>query len=264
MHKAATESRYWERNMMSICHQKLLKLIRKLKHLILSESLQSALEFKFNQPCVAKKEACLPKKCQWLAHWCSWVIFKGVMNWEIKFSLMFRGHCTIKTSSELKTSLLLQKQLLLKPSSENNSFQILSHYDIMMWRKPASAESDQRLLLHHHALSPVPGHLYQGGIWMSRERHKSRCVCDRGEGGGGFICDRVQLLTLAKACNSLSYVSCFITFTFEIVHIQQGGERMESGEHSNSFGGGGAWPANAPPPWRRPCFSPAHWSISGM
>ncbi len=40
---------------------------------------------------------------------------------------------------------------------------------------------------------------------------------------------------------------CFIVI--EIDHIQQGGERMESGGHSNSFGG--ARPANAPP-WRRP------------
>ncbi len=56
---------------------------------------------------------------------------------------------------------------------------------------------------------------------------------------------------------SLSYVCCFIgfIFTFKIDHIQQGGERMESGGHSNSFGGG-AWPANAPPPpWCRPWLS---------
>ncbi len=54
------------------------------------------------------------------------------------------------------------------------------------------------------------------------------CVC--------AICDRVQLLTLAKG-QSLSYVRCFIgfTFAFEIDHIQQGGERMESRGHSNSF-----------------------------
>ncbi len=51
---------------------------------------------------------------------------------------------------------------------------------------------------------------------------------------------------------SLSYVCCFISFTFafEIDHVQQRGERMESGGHSNSFGG--ARPTNAPP-WRRPC-----------
>ncbi len=35
------------------------------------------------------------------------------------------------------------------------------------------------------------------------------------------------------------------TFAFEIDHVQQGGERMESGGHSNSFGG--AQPTNAPP-----------------
>ncbi len=54
------------------------------------------------------------------------------------------------------------------------------------------------------------------------------CVC--------AICDRVQLLTLAKG-QSLSYVRCFIgfTFAFEIDHVQQGGERMESKGHSNSF-----------------------------
>ncbi len=50
------------------------------------------------------------------------------------------------------------------------------------------------------------------------------------------ICDRVQLLTLAKG-QTLSYVRCFIgfTFAFEIDHVQQGGERMESRGHSNSF-----------------------------
>ncbi len=44
---------------------------------------------------------------------------------------------------------------------------------------------------------------------------------------------------------SLSYLRCFIgfTFAFEIDHVQQGGERTESGGHSNSFGG--ARPANA-------------------
>ncbi len=54
------------------------------------------------------------------------------------------------------------------------------------------------------------------------------CVC--------AICDRVQLLTLAKG-QSLSYVRCFIgfTFAFEIDHVQQGGERMESRGHSNLF-----------------------------
>ncbi len=54
------------------------------------------------------------------------------------------------------------------------------------------------------------------------------CVC--------AICDRVQLLTLAKG-QSLSYVRCFIgfTFAFTIDHIQQGGERMESWGNSNSF-----------------------------
>ncbi len=46
--------------------------------------------------------------------------------------------------------------------------------------------------------------------------------------------------------------ACFIGFTFEIDHVQQGGERMESGGHSNSFGG--AQPTNAPP-WRQPLFS---------
>ncbi len=46
---------------------------------------------------------------------------------------------------------------------------------------------------------------------------------------------------------SLSYVHCFIgfTFAFEIDHVQQGGERMECGGHSNSFGV--ARPVIAPP-----------------
>ncbi len=54
------------------------------------------------------------------------------------------------------------------------------------------------------------------------------CVC--------AICDRVQLLTLPKG-QSLSYVHCFIgfTFAFEIDHVQQRGERMESRGHSNLF-----------------------------
>ncbi len=106
----------------------------------------------------------------------------------------------------------------------------------------------------------MPGHLYQGGIWMSRGGHKSRvCVWQGGGGGAGGV--HLWSLAVADArqsVQSLSYVSCFITFAFEIVHIQQGGERMESGEHSNSVwvGGGhgprmppllGAGPVSAPP-----------------
>ncbi len=74
------------------------------------------------------------------------------------------------------------------------------------------------------------GHLYQGGIWISRGGTNHVvcvcCVC--------AICDRAQLLTLPKG-QSLSYVHCFIgfTFAFEIDHVQQGGERMESRGHSN-------------------------------
>ncbi len=46
---------------------------------------------------------------------------------------------------------------------------------------------------------PAPGHLHQGGILISWGGKK-------GGGGGGSggkraICDRVQLLTLVKACN---------------------------------------------------------------
>ncbi len=71
----------------------------------------------------------------------------------------------------------------------------------------------------------IDRHLYQGGILISRGGgHKSRCVCVCA------ICDRVQLLTLAKV-QSLSYVRCFIgfTFTFKIDHVQQGGERKVGG-----------------------------------
>ncbi len=57
------------------------------------------------------------------------------------------------------------------------------------------------------ASESAPGHLHQGGIWISRGgTNHVVCVCFGG-GGGGYsggkraIYDRVQLLTLAKACN---------------------------------------------------------------
>ncbi len=69
------------------------------------------------------------------------------------------------------------------------------------------------------------GHLCQGGILISRGgTNHVLCVCVC------VICDRVQLLTLAKV-QSLSYVCCFVSFTFafEIDHVQQGGERKVGG-----------------------------------
>ncbi len=61
----------------------------------------------------------------------------------------------------------------------------------------------------------APGHLQQGGILISRGVHKlCVCVCVWGGGGG-----------------ALPYVHRFIgfTFAFEIDHVQQGGERAQSG-----------------------------------
>ncbi len=73
-----------------------------------------------------------------------------------------------------------------------------------------------------------PGTSIKGAFEFLGGAQITLCVC--------AICDRVQLLTLAKG-QSLSYVRCFIgfTFAFEIDHVQQGGERMESRGHSNSF-----------------------------
>ncbi len=47
---------------------------------------------------------------------------------------------------------------------------------------------------------PVPGHLHQGGILISRGG-TNQVVCVGVSGGKRAICDHVQLLMLAKACN---------------------------------------------------------------
>ncbi len=77
------------------------------------------------------------------------------------------------------------------------------------------------------------------------------CVCVCGGGGGSVgkcaICDRVQLLTFAKARNR--FLTCFIgsTFASEIDHVQQGGERMENGGTVTCLGGHG-------PPTDETCY----------
>ncbi len=70
--------------------------------------------------------------------------------WEINF-WHGRGHCKISCSKssktrELKIPLLVQKQLL---------FKMLLLYDVVVQRKPASAELDQSLLLHHRIFGPA-------------------------------------------------------------------------------------------------------------
>lgn len=83
---------------------------------------------------------------------------KGVMIWEIKFSLIFKtykrssNYTNILYISELKTSSLVQKQLLLKPNSENDSFR----KSFSVWCHRAAKEKDPRPLLHHCLFSPPP------------------------------------------------------------------------------------------------------------
>ncbi len=45
---------------------------------------------------------------------------------------------------------------------------------------------------------------------------------------------------------SLSYVRCFIGFTFALEIDHQGGERMESGAHLTHLGGGGGYSPRMP------------------
>ncbi len=70
-------------------------------------------------------------------------------------------------------------------------------------------------------------------------------------GGGGFdgkrtICDRVQLLTLAKACNFFLACSVLSVLLSKSITFSKEGRAWKVGGHSNSFGG--ARPMNAPPP----------------
>ncbi len=66
-------------------------------------------------------------------------------------------------------------------------------------------------------------------------------------GGKRAICDRVQLLTLAKACNHFLMCAVLLVSLSKLITFSKEG----GGGHSNSFGG--ARPTNAPP-WRRPCL----------
>ncbi len=114
----------------------------------------------------------------------------------------------------------------------------------------------QLYILHGFQAEPAPGHLHQGGILISRGGTNHVCVCVWGGWVGQvgsvpsvIACSwwRSRKRAIAFMCAVLSVFSS----TFEIDHVQQGGERMKSGGHSNSFGG--ARPTNAPP-WRRPWF----------
>ncbi len=71
---------------------------------------------------------------------------------------------------------------------------------------------------------PAPGHLHQGGILISRGG-TNHIVC---VGGGVFrweraICDRVQLLTLAKVCNHfLMYAVLSVLLSKSITFSKEG------------------------------------------
>ncbi len=72
-----------------------------------------------------------------------------------------------------------------------------------------------------------------------------------GDFGGHIVCVGVCEGGMGfrwEACNLWSRAIAFLCALFYRYHVQQGGDGIESGGHSNSFGG--AWPANAPP-W--PC-----------
>ncbi len=124
-----------------------------------------------------------------------------------------------------------------------------------VWRKPHQYKPDQPGRLRSRELEDtlqmrmgdmnemIPDR--RCSIWFSNKAEPGTSIRGAFEflGGGTnhvvcvcAICDRVQLLTLPKG-QSLSYVHCFIdfTFAFEIDHVQQGGERMESRGHSNLF-----------------------------
>ncbi len=79
-----------------------------------------------------------------------------------------------------------------------------------------------------------PGTSIRGAFEFLGGGHKSRCVCVVCVCVCVCVCD---LWSRAVADARLSYVHCFIdfTFAFEIDHVQQGGERMESRGHSNLF-----------------------------
>ncbi len=115
---------------------------------------------------------------------------------------------------------------------------------------------------------PAPGHLHQGGIWISRGGGGTNhivcecvCVCVCVGVGGGMarecpptICDRVQLLTLAKACSRFlmcTVLSVSLSLSKSIMFSKKGRGWKVRGTVTRL--GGGAWPANAPP-WRRPCL----------
>ncbi len=61
----------------------------------------------------------------------------------------------------------------------------------------------------------------------------------------------VQLLTLAKPC--ICFLLCAVLLVSLSLSKSISFSKMESGGHSNSFGGG-ARPANAPP-WHRSCIA---------
>ncbi len=105
-------------------------------------------------------------------------------------------------------------------------------------------------------VKPASGLLHQGGIWVSRGG-KNPIVCGGG-GEGGFdgkrtICDRVQLLTLAKACNfflrALFYRFCFRNRS----RSASRGDHRKRGGTVTRLGGLGPWmppPLGVGPVWK--------------
>ncbi len=88
---------------------------------------------------------------------------------------------------------------------------------------------------------PAPGHLHQGAFEFLGGAQITFCVSGGGDSGGKrAICDRVQLLTLAKACNHFLMCAVLLVSLSKLITFSKEG----GGGHSNSFGG--ARPTNAP------------------
>jgi len=76
--------------------------------------------------------------------------------------------------SELKTFLLVQKQLSLSPSSENNSIRNVSRYDVIVWCKTTSTEQDTGRLLHRCLFSPA--HWFALCHVVNRRYHSNKTI----------------------------------------------------------------------------------------
>ncbi len=97
------------------------------------------------------------------------------------------------------------------------------------------------------AAEPAPGHLHQGGIWISRGAQSS-CVWWGFRVGSVPICDRVRAWCSLKACRRFLIALFFIgfTFAFEIDHIHKEGRGWKVGGIVTRLGGGNG-PAIMPP-----------------